>query len=216
MAQTPLQSIRAVALRGERDIVIPHGRAEKIARYHRIRRAVRDLGLHLSRHPVLDRNDSAVSDGRRAIRVGRHDHVRDCLVTGNRQIDLGELAHVIHHRSVFAARRQWRRDDLRTIYRLRIGGADRGDCSDLHRAARVGHGNGAPADANHVDGACRRFCWGGNFIRTGSAFSLRRRTKSCDWNIDPARHKFHLVGRFALFARRKTRSPRHFSLLLNK
>ncbi len=44
----------AVALRGERDIVTPHGRAEKNARYHRIRRAVRDLGLHLSRDQVFD------------------------------------------------------------------------------------------------------------------------------------------------------------------
>ena len=50
----------------------------------------------------------------------------------------------------------------------------------------------------------------------GLHFHSVRRTKSCDWNIDPARHKFHLVGRLALLARCKTRSPRHFSLLLNK
>ena len=116
-----------------------------------------------------------------------------------------ELAHVAHHWSVFAARRQWRRHDLTTIYRLRIGGVDRGDRSDLHRAAGVGDGNGASADANHVDGACRRFCWGGNPIRTGSASSLTRWTKSCDRNSDPAFHKFCLVGGLALLARYETR-----------
>ena len=208
--------LRAVALRSERDIVIPHGRAEKNARYRRVCRAVRDLGLHLSRDQVFDRNDSAVFDGRRAIRVGRHDHVCDCLVTGDRQIDLGELAHVIHHRSVFAARRQWRRDDLRTIYRLRIGGADRGDRSDLHRAVGVGHGNGAAADANYVDGASRRFCWGGNFIRTGLCIF----TPSAD-EILPSEYRSCLsqvsFGRRARFTRAlRNTQPHHFSLLLNK
>src|SRR5207302_10876007 len=45
----------------------------------------------------------------------------------------------------------------------------------------------------------------GDFIRTGSAFSFCSRTKSCNWNIDLARHKLHLVGRLPLFARCKTR-----------
>jgi hypothetical protein len=206
LTQTPLQLIRAFALRGERDIVISHGRAEKNARYHRIRRVVRDLGLDLSRDQVFDRNNSAVFDGRRPIRFGRHDHVCDCLVTGDRQIELGELAHVVNHRSLPAARRQRWRDDRRTIYRLWIGGVDRGDRSDLYRIARVGDGNGASAHASYVDGACRRVSRGGNPIRTGSASSLPRRTESCHRNIDPACHKFHLVGRLALLARCKTRA----------
>src|SRR5262249_51350002 len=66
--------------------------------------------------------------------------------------------------------------------------------------------NGTTAHANHVDGTGRRFCWGRNPIRTGSASSLPSRAKSCDWNNDPALHKFHLVGGLALLARCETRA----------
>src|SRR4029077_5452523 len=97
------------------------------------------------------------------------------------------------------------RDDLGTVYRFRIGGADRGDRSDLHRAFGMDHGNGTPTNANHGDGACRWFCWGGNAVRTGPASSLPKRTKSCDRNIDSACHKFYLVGGLALLARCETR-----------
>ena len=84
------------------------------------------------------------------------------------------------------------------------GGVSGGDRSHLHCVAWMDDRNGAATDAGDVDGACRRFCWRGSFIRTGSAFSFRRWPKSCNWNIDPARHKFHLVGWFALFASCKT------------
>ena len=57
-----------------------HGRVEKNASDHRIRRALRDLGLDLSRYSVRDRNDSTVSDGRRALPFSRINHVCDCLV----------------------------------------------------------------------------------------------------------------------------------------
>ena len=78
------------------------------------------------------------------------------------------------------------------------------------------HWNGAPADANYVDGARRRFCWGGNFIRSGPAFSLRRRTtilrseyRSCLSQVS--------FGRRARFTRAlQNTQPHHFSLLLNK
>jgi len=36
------------------------------------------------------------------------------------------------------------------------------------------------------------------------------------WNIDPARHEFHLVGRFALFAKSRNMRPRRFSPLLKQ
>ena len=117
---------------------------------------------------------------------------------------LGELAHIAHYRRVFAARRQRRRYDFRTIYRLRIGGADRGDRSDLHRAVRVDHGNGAETDSNYVARARWRFCWRWDFVRPGPAFFIKRRPASGDWNIDFTRLIFHLVGRLALLARCKT------------
>src|SRR5439155_3890464 len=117
---------------------------------------------------------------------------------------LGQLAHVTDHRRMSAVRWQRRRDNLRTVYRLWTGGVSRGDRSDLHCAAWMDHRNGTATHPGDVDGACRRFSWRGSFIRTGSTFSLRWRPKSCNWNIDSARHKFHLVGRFALFASFKT------------
>jgi len=42
------------ALRGERDIVILHGRLEENDSDRRIRGVVRDLGFHLSRDQVFD------------------------------------------------------------------------------------------------------------------------------------------------------------------
>ncbi len=174
-------------------------------RDHRVRRAVCDLGLDLSRHPVRHRNHAAVPHGRRTLSVGRRDHVRDCLVAGDRQIDLGKLAHVAHHRRVFAARREWRRDDFRETHRLRTGGADRGNCSVLHRASWMGDGNGAATDSNYLAGIRRWFCGSWNLVWPGFAFSFERWPKSCDWNIDSSRLNFHLVGRLALFARRKAR-----------
>ena len=52
----------------------------------------------------------------------------------------------------------------------------------------------------------------GGFVGVGILFGPGlhlhsvRRTKSCDRNIDPACHKFHLVGGLALLARCETRS----------
>src|SRR6202035_3038684 len=105
----------AVAPSGECDIVICHGRAEENPRYYRVRSAVRDLGLDLSRHQIFYSNNSAVLNGWRAIRLGRHNHVCNRLVARHRGIKLAELADVAHYRSVFVARRQWRGDDLGTI-----------------------------------------------------------------------------------------------------
>ena len=54
------------------------------------------------------RNDSAVSDGWHAIPVGGRNHVRDRVVAGRVQIELGELARIADRRRVSAACWQWR------------------------------------------------------------------------------------------------------------
>ena len=193
------------ALSRECEMVMLHGRSEKKTRAHRIRSALSDLGLDVSRHSIRHRNDSAASDGWRTIRSCGSDHVRDRMVAGYRQIDLGELAHVVDHRRVFAARRQRRSDDLGTIYRFGTGGDHRSDCSHLHCAAGLGDRNGAETHCNCLARPRRRFCWGGDFILARPAFFLKRRPKSCDRNIDSAGLVFHLVGRITLLAYRKAR-----------
>ena len=87
-----------------------------------------------------------------------------------------------------------------------IGGTDRRYRSHLHRAVGMVNRNRAATNTGHVDGTYRRFPRRPDFVRARFAFSLHRRAKSGNWDIDPARHEFHLVGRFALFAGRKTRS----------
>src|SRR5437588_6556277 len=56
-------------------VIVADGAAAKISNHSRVRRALFDLGLDLSRNSLRDSIDPTVSDGRRAFFSGRADHV---------------------------------------------------------------------------------------------------------------------------------------------
>src|SRR5262249_1865855 len=74
---------------------------------------------------------------------------------------------------------------------------------DLYCHSRLGDGNGAQASADCLAWSGRRFCWCWHLAWARSAFFFKRRTTSCDWNVNPSRFGIHLVGRIALFAQRE-------------
>ena len=182
-----------------------HAGADKNPSYRRFCRSLSDLGIDLSGDSFRNRNHATVFDGRQSISDRWNNHVCDRVVARDHQIQLGKLAYFFDYWRLFDTLRKRRGNSLRKVHRFGAGGADCGDSSDLHRSAGVGGWNRAQANANCLAGSGRRFCWRWHFTWSGAALFLKRRTTSCNWNVDPACLVFHLVGRIALFAHIQTR-----------
>jgi len=186
--------------------------AEENARDRRFRRAVPNLGLHFISASVSRSNDSTIFDGRSAIRIGGQNHVVRCLVTGNRRLELEEWRTSLIIGACLLLGGKWRVTiSEKNISTRALGGTDRGDRS--HLLVLVGMVTGMAPRPTAVCG------WelAGGFpgasglcSEPGLHVHSTAGRKSSNWNIDPARHEFHLVRQVRFIRESRKHAPRRF------